>query len=140
AALPRSAERRATTPIGCTPGWCARCGSSRASGCIRAILRTAGATVPTSRAGAARRTLQRRPRSSKLASARRAHALDLGERLAQLDREGAEEIAAARAVARLAGLFERGCGTGDAGGSDCLRRAPQLVGGHRQRCEIAGMR
>jgi hypothetical protein len=45
-----------------------------------------------------------------------------------------------RAVASLAGLFERIGGSTDASGSDCLRRSPQFVGRHRKRREIAGVR
>src|SRR5262249_58256135 len=66
--------------------------------------------------------------------------VDLGERAADFRRERAKPFAAARAIAGLAGLLERGGGGGHAGGADRLRRAFELVRGGCDRRKIAGAR
>ena len=65
---------------------------------------------------------------------------DLGERAAQFGRERTQALATAGAVAGLAGLLERRRGGADASRADGLRRTLELVGGRRERGQIAGAR
>ena len=78
------------------------------------------------------------PSSSMLRRARRL--IDLGERAAQLGGERTQPLAAAGAVAGLAGLLERGGRGADAGRADRLGRTLELVRGGRERRQVAGAR
>src|SRR5262245_64063930 len=79
-------------------------------------------------------------REHRSASGRSARSLDFYKCVTHLHREGAEQIAAARAVAGLAGVLQRGGGGADAGCTDGLRGPLQLVRGGGQLGRIAGAR